>query len=270
MRDRSKNPVDDDNLKYLSKSVQIAIDVLLAFTEKEPDKGITELSVALGIPKSAIHRAVVNLEMRELLQRDPATQKYRLGLKVFELGMRARLRMNIGQIARPFLEELVRQTEQSACLAVLSQGQALLLDSVESPRGLRAVLTIGQSRPIHCSSVGKALVAWLPEYRVRQILEQIDLTRYTQQTITDPQQFLEELRIVRERGFALDLEEYEENLFCIGVPVRASTGDVVAAISISGPKYQSDSAIDPGLIRCAQSAAKAVSYAIRGQVADFR
>ncbi|MGA2502498.1 MAG: IclR family transcriptional regulator [Anaerolineales bacterium] len=262
--------MNDDNLKYLSKSVQIAIDVLLAFTDKEPDKGITELSVALGTPKSAIHRAVINLQMRDLLQRDPATQKYRLGLRVFELGMRARLRMNIGQIARPFLKELVHQTELSASLAVLSQGQALFLDAVESPRGLRAVVAVGQSRPIHCSSMGKALVAWLPEFKVRQILEQTGLTPYTQHTITDPQQFLEALRIVRERGYALDLEEYEENLFCIGVPVRASTGDVVAAISISGPKYQPDSAFDPSLIRCALSAAEAVSYAIRGLDTNFR
>ena len=91
MRDRSKNPVNDENPKYLSQSVQRAIDVLLAFADGEPDRGITELSVALDMPKSAVHRAVVNLQMRGLLQRDPATEKYRLGLKVFELGMLAKM-----------------------------------------------------------------------------------------------------------------------------------------------------------------------------------
>ena len=254
-----KPAVEEEQLKYVSQSVQRAIDVLLAFTDEESEWGITELSDALNIPKSAVHRTVVNLEMRSLLERNPVSKKYRLGLRAFEVGMRARRCTVVQQVARPLLEELAHQTGETASLAILSGAAVLLLDTVESSRALRAALPVGQRRPVHCSSVGKALIAWLPDHEVNRIVEETGLTRYTPNTITDVERLHQELAAVRKRGYALDMEEFEEDLRCVGAPIWDDTGTVLASISISGPIGRFDSSTLPDLIGVVRATALAVS-----------
>ena len=251
--------MNEANLKYLSQSIQRAIDILLAFTDEEPEWGITELSDALNIPKSAVHRVLVNLETRGLLERDDLAEKYRLGLVAFEVGTRAGRRMDLQQVTRPLLEELASQTGETACLAILSAGEVLMLDTIESSRALRVSSVSGQHRPVHCSSVGKALIAWLPEYVVAQLAEERGLTGCTPNTITDLERLYQELAAVREQGYALDLEEFEEDLCCAGAPIRDSVGAVVAAISVSGPKSRFDAAVFPHYIEVVQAAAQAIS-----------
>lgn len=254
-----QKPARQEDLRYLSQSIQRTIDLLLSFTATVPERGITELSEALDIPKSAVHRIAVNLEMRGLLERNPTTEKYSLGLKIFELGMRSKHCADLPRVVRPFLEGLVHQSGQTGTLAVLLDAKAIFLDSIESSRALRVGNIIGQYRPVHCSSAGKILVAWLPARKLDMVLAAMTFECRTHNTITDIGMFRQELCTVRDQGYALDLEEYEENLCCISAPVRDFTGAVVAAVGISGPRVEPGTEAHQGLIALTKSAADAIS-----------
>lgn len=252
----------EENLRYLSQSIQRAIDILLAFTPAEPEWGITELSETLDLPKSTVHRLVVNLEMRGLLERDPATEKYRLGVRLFELGTRVWHSIDLQEKARPHLEELARQTRETTVLSILSGGEALYLDKVDSTRAVRAANFVGQRRPLHCTAVGRVLLAWLPHHEVVRTVEQKGLAPRTPNTITEPARLYEELAVIREQHYAIDDEEFEEDLCCVATPIMDHTGAVVAAIGISGPTTRVNSTTLLGLIELMLSTAEAISKAL--------
>lgn len=251
--------MEENHYRYISQSIQRAIDVLLAFTSEEPERGVTELSEALNIPKSTVHRLVVNLEARGLLERDQVTEKYRLGLKILELGMRVWNSMDLRENARPYLEELSRQTGETAVLGILSDGEVIYLDKVDSSKTLSATSSLGQRRPLHCTALGKALLAWLPDHEAARIVAQKGLTLHTPNTIVAPERLYEELATIRQQRYALDLEEFEEDLRCIGTPIMDATGGVIASISISGPRTRFNSSTMPDMIELMQSTAEAIS-----------
>lgn len=249
----------EENLRYISQSIQRTIDVLLVFTPEQPELGLTDLVEILDLPKSTVHRAIANLEMRGLLERNQTTGKYRLGLKLFELGMRARRNIDVRDIARPHLEELSRQTGETIVLAILSEDEVLYLDKVDSSKALQAISTVGQRRPLHCTAVGKVLLAGLPHYEVVRIVEKKGLPPRTLHTITDPERLYEDLSRIREEHYSVDLGEFEEELCCVAAPIMDNTEQVVASIGIAGPLSRFDEPRRLDLIRLMQKTSQAIS-----------
>ena len=221
--------------RYRIQAIERAVSILNAFSVETPELGVTELAERVGLHKSTVHRFMVNLDAAGLVERNARTGRYRLGLHIFELGGLVMQQMNLWDEALPFLESLVRDTGETGHLAVLDGGEAIYIERVEARRALRVPSAIGRGYPAHATNLGKVLLADLPPERVTEIIAERGLAAFTPNTITDPVELTAELERIRERGFAIDDEEYDEGLRCIGAGVRDHSGHVVSALGIGGP-----------------------------------
>jgi IclR family KDG regulon transcriptional repressor len=223
------------NPRYRIQAIERAVSILNAFTVDDPELGVTELAERVGLHKSTVHRFMVNLDAAGLVERNQRNGRYRLGLHIFELGGLVMQQMNLWDEALPFLEGLVRDTGETGHLAVLDGGEAIYIERVEARRALRVPSAIGRGYPAHATNLGKVLLADLPRERVAEIVAEKGLAAYTPRTITDPLELDCELERIRQRGYAIDDEEYDEGLRCIGAGVRDHSGHVVSALGIGGP-----------------------------------
>ena len=221
--------------RYRIQAIERAVSILNAFSPADPELGVTELAERLGLHKSTVHRFMVNLDAAGLVERNPRTGRYRLGLRIFELGGLVMQQMNLWDEALPFLEGLVHDTGETGHLAVLDGGEAIYIERVEARRALRVPSAIGRGYPAHATNLGKVLLADLPRERVEEIVAERGLAAYTPHTITGLEELEAELERIRVLGYAIDNEEYDEGLRCIGAPVRDHSGHVVAALGIGGP-----------------------------------
>lgn len=221
---------------YLLQSVSRALEILGAFREGPAVMGPSELGRRLTLPRGLVHRTLQTLERHGFLDRDPGTRGYRLGFACVALGEAAQRNLEPAARVRPALAALCRDLGETVHLAGLEPGAAVSWDSVVPPdRSLRPEARVGQRFPLHASAVGKVLLAWLPAEGARARLGRDPLPRYTPRTITDVGTFAGVLAEVRERGYALDEEEFEQGLCCIGAPVRDHAGRVVAAVAVQAP-----------------------------------
>jgi IclR family KDG regulon transcriptional repressor len=197
--------------------------------------GVTEVGQALGVHKSTASRLLAAMESKGYVARNDVTGKYSLGIRVLELAKTKLDQLDLRTYARPFLEELVKRTEETAHLAILDQASIVYIDKVDTPHTLVMRFRIGYRIAPHCTALGKAILSALPQARIDAILQEKGLQRFTPNTITDPLMFKEHLRKVRIQGFAVDDEEHEEGMRYAAAIIRNHTGCVVGAISVTGP-----------------------------------
>jgi DNA-binding IclR family transcriptional regulator len=221
--------------RYRIQAIERAFAILDSFTADEPELGLTELAGRVGLHKSTVHRFMVNLEAGGFVERSPRSGRFRLGLRVLELGGLVMQRMNLWEEALPFLEELVGDTGETGHLAVLEDGEAIYIERVEARRALRINAAVGTGYPAHATNLGKVLLADLPTSAVSKIVDKRGLARFTPNTITTRIDLDAELERIREQGFGIDDEEYDEGLRCIGAPVFDHSGRAIAALGIGGP-----------------------------------
>jgi DNA-binding IclR family transcriptional regulator len=208
---------------------------------------MTEISEKLGLYPSTTHRILDTLKHWGYVEQEPDNQKYRLGLKVLELGMAKLQQIDLVREATPYLKELVNQCNETAHLGVLEGGDVLYLAKVESSQTIRMCSYVGKRAPLHCTALGKVLLAFLPEEERNKILEQKGLPRLTENTITDRNKLEKQLTKIQKQGFALDQEENEKDVRCIAAPIRNYRGRVIAAVSISGPAFRIDEKVQNNL-----------------------
>ena len=244
---------------YRIQSIERAVSILGAFTADDPELGVTDISDRLGLHKSTVHRFLVNLEAAGLLERNTRNGRYRLGLRLFELGGLVLQQMNLWDEALPFLEQLVRESGETGQLAVLDQGEAIYIERVEARRALRVPAAMGRGYPAHATSHGKILLAYQPPESVREIIRQRGLSRFTQNTITEEWALEQELARIRQQGYAIDSEEYEDGLRCVGAAIFDHTGHAIAAIGIGGPVTRVTPARVDELAELVMRAAKGLS-----------
>jgi DNA-binding IclR family transcriptional regulator len=218
-----------------SKSLQKAIRILLHMGEHGPEMGVTQIASALSLNKATVHRLLNAMEKFALIERSGG-DRYRLGLKLHELGTRAVESRTLQTEAHRFLLELSRASRETVSLAVPGPGGVLCLDRVNSRDSIITVETpIGARFPAHCAAVAKAALAYLPEQEVDSILSITELTPYTPSTMTSVAEVKKNLREVAERGYALDSEEFERGVRGVAAPVRSREGRVIAAVGMAGP-----------------------------------
>jgi IclR family transcriptional regulator, KDG regulon repressor len=213
-----------------------ALIALEALADAPGGLSVTELGRQLGVDKSTAHRLLGTMRARGFARLNPSTQRYSLGFRIISLGSAAARDLDLTAIARPFLEALSRQTGEGTSLAVLSEGQVLFLARVTGSGVLSVNQHVGTRMPAHCSALGKAMLAGFGEHeQIDRLLGAGPFSRYTPRTITSPGDLYRHLELVRQRGWALDDEEFAVGLRCLAAPLRDATGDVVAAVGISGP-----------------------------------
>ena len=252
-----------DILNKMVKSVYRAVKILDVLSS-EGEKSVTEISTILSFPKSSVHEITSTLLATGILEKDSDRNKYSLGLKLFELGKQAQANLEISKVAIPSLRSLHEQFDETVHLTVLDRKEVLYIECFESTKQLRTYSVIGIRAPLHCTAVGKAILAYLDDGEVEEIIRSMGLPRFTQNTITDRERLNAEVRKIRNSGFATDVMEHEEGVCCVGAPVRNHTGQVVASISVSGPSQRMTAArieeIAPLVMERAAEISRRVGY----------
>jgi DNA-binding IclR family transcriptional regulator len=200
------------------------------------EAGVTEIAAQLGVHKSTAFRLVATLEQHRLVEQSSDRGKYRLGVGVLRLAGATAARLDLVQEARPVCRQLAADTGETVNIAVLSETSALYLDQVAGSSALQPHNWVGQHIPLHATSNGKVLLSGLDQRRLDALLGA--LPTYTSHTITRKAALREELARVRERGYAVAVDELEVGLTAVAAPVRNAHGDVVASISVSGPSFR--------------------------------
>jgi DNA-binding IclR family transcriptional regulator len=249
---------------HIVRSVLKALDILEAFTLGQHVRGVTDLSKALGLPKSTVYNLLATLKSRGYIEEDPDTSRYSLGLKILELSLAVRANVEIRDRAAPLLRELAERSREVVYLTVLHHDHSVYIYSIEAPGRLLARSAVGGRVPLHCTAVGKAKMAFLPESEIDRIIERVGLTAFTANTITDPEQLKAQLAVIRQCGYAIDNEEHEVGVRCVGAPIRDDLGSVVASCSVSGPAGRiTDGRIAelaPDVVRTADAISQRLGY----------
>ena len=230
-------------IKVLNKTFSI-LEVLL---QQGSAMNMTEISKKLGLYPSTTHRILDTLKHWGYVEQEPNNQEYQLGLKVLELGMAKLRQMDLVRDSTPYLKELVNQCNETVHLGVLEERDVLYLAKEESSQTIRMCSYVGKRAPLHCTALGKVLLAYLPEVERKKILGERELPRLTEKTITDKKELVKELNKVKKQGIALDRGENEKDVRCIAAPIRNYQGKVIAAISISGPAFRIDKKVQNNL-----------------------
>ena len=238
----------------VAKSIRI-----LELLSQGNNLGVTEISRELDIPKSSAHSILETLQHFSIVEKSPESGKFHLGIKLIELGNLAQLELDICRIARPYMNGINMKTDETVYLTVLQHDEVLYVDCVESTKRLRSYSGIGITAPLYCTGVGKAILAYQDKDYISKIIEENDLPRFTEYTITEKDKLLEEFEKIREQGYAVDNMEHEDDLRCIGAPIYNSRGEVFAAISIAGPVRRNTEEKIPFFAEILISATKEIS-----------
>ncbi|NLX92167.1 MAG: IclR family transcriptional regulator [Firmicutes bacterium] len=220
------------------QSLERALNILEVMAREGAPISVTELAEKVNLKISTVHRLLSTLSFRGYVEQDPEDNKYKLGLKLLEIGNSVlNHSSDIRTIARPYLEELVEKCNETANLAILDETDVVYIDQVESKNLIivRMFAQVGNRGPVHCTASGKALLAFYPEAKIDEIIEKLEMVKYTNETITDRNHLKKELQRIRQDGYALDWGEREEHVRCIAAPIFNFEGKVIASISISGP-----------------------------------
>jgi IclR family KDG regulon transcriptional repressor len=199
---------------------------------------VTEISKKLGFPKASVYEILFTLNKEGIIEKDPATNRYHLGLKLFELGNMARHNLDIRKAAIPFLKRLNEHLDETVHLTLLDHDEVLYIECFESTKRLRTYSVIGDRAPLHCTAVGKAILAFLSQDEIERIIQVKGLENFTENTLTHKDLLLKDLEKVVQYGYAVDNMEHEEGVRCVGAPIRNNEGNVLASISVSGPSQR--------------------------------
>jgi DNA-binding IclR family transcriptional regulator len=217
------------------QSVDRALSILELISNYNEGLGITEISEKVELHKSTVHRLLGTLIYKGFVEQDLITNKYRISLKLYELGTKRIEDLDILKISKPYTKKLMEELNEVVHLVIRDENDIVYIDKVEADNTIRMASTIGRRSPLYCTSVGKAILAFMDDKEVEEIWKNSNIQKLTENTITGFEEFKKELSKIKEQGYAEDDEENELGVRCIGAPVFNHNGEVEGAISISGP-----------------------------------
>lgn len=226
----------DNSLRNSSTSK--AMKILMEIGESETGKGVTELANALDMNKSTVYRFLATLEDEGYLMKNEKTQEYEYAMGMFELSYRVIGRMNWHNMAKPYLYDLMKKTGETIHLGVEDNGEIIYIDKVDTENTIGMYSKIGRRSPIYCTGIGKAILSFLPQEHISKILNEHELVKFTNNTITDINDLTKELKEIKLIGYAIDNEEHEMGVRCVAAPILDFKNNVLGAISIAGPSYR--------------------------------
>jgi len=223
-------------LRNKVQSLDRALEIL-RLLGSEPEMRVTDLARRLEVHKSTVFRLLATLQEHGLVEQNPTTEKYRLGYGLVRLAGAVVAELDLARASRSVLEELATRTGETVNLAILQGDQVVNIDQIAAPNLVVNVNWVGKQTPLHATSNGKVLLAYLSEDERRRLLDR-SLPRLTPRTITDPRILEKQLHRVVTDGYAFTLEELELGLNAVAAPVYAADGRVQAAVSVAGPSYR--------------------------------
>lgn len=230
--------IKPNNLVQTIERISAILDLV---GENPQGMSIRGVSSQLGLPKGTVHRLLSSLTYFGYIRQDAVSRNYFLGLKLLDLAGLVASQLDFRKISEPLLHALADKSRETVHMVVWDQDEVVYIEKVEPPvetGGLRMASRVGSRNPAHSCAVGKVLLSYLSEDELTDFLARKELTARTPHTITDGTALRQELRAVRAQGYAVDDEENEKGIRCIGAPVLGETGRPVAAISVSGPAFR--------------------------------
>jgi DNA-binding IclR family transcriptional regulator len=257
--------------KRTLQSVDKALTLLWAFEGSQTELGVVELARKVALSPSNVSRLLSSLVRGSLVEYSEVSGRYRLGLGLVRLASLVTGRLDLPATARPHLEALVEGTQETASLSIFGGDQALTIDFIPSPRAVVSMVQLGRPSLVHCTSIGKLLLAYQPE-SVRERVLAGPLPRFTPRTIVDPDVLRVELQRILEQGYAVAEEEREPELNALAVPVRGNHGQVVATLGVQGPAHRFDRAAMTQTLPLLNQQAEALSRKLVGlpDATDYR
>ena len=260
------NTVDE---KYIIHTVKNAMQLLQLFTDSSPEWSLTELAREKTLNISHTKRLINTLTAYGYLEKNPISKKYRLGLAIVRLSGVLTTTMEIYKEARPILSSLVEKYNENVHIGVLEEINVLYLDKFESLYSTRLASHIGKRNPAYCTGCGKVLLAYTPEPLQQELLRKIDeqgFEQFASNTVKTIEELKHDLGIIVKKGYALSTDELSDELASIAVPVLDFSGEVIAAISLTGPSSKVNSLIHlPDLMKCSDLISKKLGYIKRGK-----
>lgn len=254
-RETNRNPRRDST--RLS-SVTTAIHLLKTFSIEDEDLGISELAKRLGVAKSTVHRLASALLDEGLLQQNPETGRYRLGIGLFTLGSLVRARLDVTSESRQILNDLREKTGENVRLAVLERQSAVLLHDLESPQTLRLRSATGQLRPAYCTAEGLCLLSGLREPELKKFLA-APRTQRRPNTPVDEEELRAQIRKVKRQGYAIEDEICDEGTRAVAAPIYNGDGRIVAVVGVAGPRIRIRKSQFPKLAQLVVATAEQIS-----------
>lgn len=227
-----------------SLSVERASIILKHLSRSEEPMGVRELSRELGFSPSVVQKIINALQTHEFVAQDEQTQRYTLGPTALQIGLALLMRLEVREVARPYLESLVRATGETALLGIRDRDEVFYIDKVLPDAEVRMDAPLGISRPYHCTAVGKIILAHSDPDEFERLAAEDSFAAFTDNTITDPGQLANELERIREQGYALDRAEFKPGAGCVAAPLYNHDGQVAAAIAIAGPAERMQANLD--------------------------
>ena len=232
--------------------------ILQALAERD-ESGISDLSVRLAMPKATVYRFLQTMKTLGYVRQEPDSERYGLTMRMFELGAKSLRYPDLVELCKPHMQRLSDATGETVHLGALIDSEIIYVHKVDSRHMLGMYSRVGRRAPLHCTAIGKVLMAWeAPERRAR-VLEGCDFKRFRDKTITTRKAFDAELARTLAQGFGQDREEFDEHIRCIAIPIFDRLGQVVAGLSVSFPTFRYDEAREPELARMLREASRDVS-----------
>ena len=251
----------DKNVAHV-QSVERALLLMELLAKENREISLTEISKSLGWPKSTVHGIIATLRDYSFVDQSSATGKYRLGVRFFEFGNLVSRSWNIRDVAMPHMQKLNHLTGETVQLGKDDGGEVLYLEKLESTHVLRIVSEAGARLPMHCSGLGKVLLAFKTPAERKGIISKQGLRAMTPNTITNKAALEKELENVRQKGYAIDNQEIMMGLCCVAAPIYDKSGCVNYAISISGMQSSIQGVHFDGILAALQKSAADISFAM--------
>jgi IclR family KDG regulon transcriptional repressor len=219
----------------LVQSVDRTLTILEVLSDYNDGLGITEISSLVNLHKSTVHRLLSTLIYKGYVVQDEESSKYKITFKLFELGSKKVHKLDLLKISRPYTKMLMESVNEVVHLIIREETDIVYIDKVEANNTISMASRIGKRNPMYCTATGKAILAFLPEEEIREVWNNSKVVKLTENTNTDFILFKKELQTIKNNGYAIDNEENEIGVKCVGAPIFNMSGEVVAAISVTGP-----------------------------------
>ena len=255
--------------EYKVHSLERGFDLLEILAQNGFEKSLTEISSDAGFSQATTHRILSAMKSRGYVHQNPSNSKYRLTLKTFEVGSQVIQHLNLHEIALPILRDVASKTGESVFLVILEGDEALCIENINAYRNIQILfLRVGRRMPLHIGAAPKVILAHLSEKRVDEIIKNKAIETWTKKTITNPVDLKNELKRIRDQGYALSLGDVTEGAAAVGCPIINFAGEIVAAISISGIERHFTKKNLPAIIRILKNAAFKISRELHAPIED--
>ncbi|MGN0711419.1 MAG: IclR family transcriptional regulator [Anaerovoracaceae bacterium] len=224
-----------ENEKYNTiPMIEKACRVVDIISQEGGETGISQIARKTGYSKSTIFRILYTLQSWNWIEKDEATDKYRLGLFFLQAGKQVKSMLNLEDVARPIMKQLVEETGESVNLGVLFENRVLIAETVSGQKSL-LVRGLQPVFDLYCSGMGKLFLSQMSEDELHEYFTDTEIVKRTSETIITEADMKKEISIIQKEGYSADKEEYEYGLYCIAVPIKNNEGKIIAGLSVSGP-----------------------------------